>query len=380
MTEEFKLKLQAAKVDDLAAMIQVAEAYRNGVEVDQSAAEAFKWYKQADEYINKNIDKFDQSDNEMIGNIKNALGEMYEHGEGVERDYKIAAEYFNVAVVDYENIPARRSLGRKFLDGRGVEKDDQKAEILLADCDLENDQDEDEEITCNSVIFTDADEMLRLTHSNDYEDKQNFRLTVAKLPNSEQTLQWLLTIIDETNPNLSRNVLSVKAYVWTKIRQIIYHGDLDNAAKLKWCKKLVDRGNIHYAIMIGKLYYDSSGVEQNWIESAKYFQMVVDEWNRRIEQYDKFVVSEEISEALELLGKMYLNGEGVYRDLDKAFELFESAVSAAGFKSFEAQKLDDFSFNKFIPKDAMLELLKMYHRKFHQIKFILNKFDTPINF
>ena len=105
-------------------------------------------------------------------------------------------------------------------------------------------------------------------------------------------------------------------------------------------------------------------------------------WQRskRIEQYDKFVVSEEISEALELLGKMYLNGEGVYRDLDKAFELFESAVSAAGFKSFEAQKLDDFSFNKFIPKDAMLELLKMYHRKFHQIKIILNKFDIPINF
>lgn len=79
----FDAKLEAAKAGDIGSMVEVANAYLNGDEVDEDYEEAFKWFLKAAE-----------SDNEIA---QFNVGLFYAKGFVVERDLEKAAEWMDRA-------------------------------------------------------------------------------------------------------------------------------------------------------------------------------------------------------------------------------------------------------------------------------------------
>ena len=84
--EQFMQRLQAAEKDDQTAILQVAQAYRQGKPVLQDGALAAEWYQKA---WNKSEEKLAQAALE--------LSDIYYKGEGVEQNAQKAAEFLGKA-------------------------------------------------------------------------------------------------------------------------------------------------------------------------------------------------------------------------------------------------------------------------------------------
>ena len=79
----FDAKLEAAKAGDVGSMVEVANAYLNGDEVDENYEESFKWFLKAAELDNE-VAQFN-------------VGLFYAKGFVVERDLVKAAEWMHRA-------------------------------------------------------------------------------------------------------------------------------------------------------------------------------------------------------------------------------------------------------------------------------------------
>lgn len=97
--EQFMQNLQAAEKDDLPAMLQVGQAYREGNPVLQDGAVAMDWYKKA---WNKSDHTFSQAAFEMA--------QLYYKGEGTDPDEKKGAEFL-AAAAELKNPQAQYMLG-----------------------------------------------------------------------------------------------------------------------------------------------------------------------------------------------------------------------------------------------------------------------------
>ena len=72
--------------------------------------------------------KYLKSPYQLLKDARAILGEMYYHGDGVEKDYVKAVNLFNHGISD--NANAMYLLSKCYRFGRGVEKDIKKAEEL----------------------------------------------------------------------------------------------------------------------------------------------------------------------------------------------------------------------------------------------------------
>ena len=78
---------------------------------------------------------------------------------------------------------------------------------------------------------------------------------------------------------------------------------------------------------LGILYYNGQGVPQDYVEAAKWYHLVADQWHLA-EQYSP------VDDAQLNLGLMYARGRGVPQDLKQAVEWFRLS---AGLGNIEAQ-------------------------------------------
>ena len=81
---------------------------------------------------------------------------------------------------------------------------------------------------------------------------------------------------------------------------------------LDWARPLANRGSRVCQRILGEMYADGNGVEQDYWEAVKYLRMAADNDDNK---------------AQFRLGKMYLNGEGVQQDNEKAVSYLIDAVS-----------------------------------------------------
>jgi TPR repeat protein len=102
------LILNAAKNGNADAQFQLAEIYNTGDGVEESPAEALKWYRTAAEN--------GSSDAQF------SLAEMYRYGDGVEKDFETALLWYKRAA-EGGNHDAMSALGFIYYRGDGVEKD-----------------------------------------------------------------------------------------------------------------------------------------------------------------------------------------------------------------------------------------------------------------
>ncbi len=98
-TKQFIEQLQAAEQGDTAAMLQVAQAYRQGSPVLEDKTGALEWYRKA---WNKS--------NEQLSQAALEISDMYYQGEGMEPDAEKAAEFLAKAA-ELKNPQAQYMLG-----------------------------------------------------------------------------------------------------------------------------------------------------------------------------------------------------------------------------------------------------------------------------
>lgn len=97
--EQFMQNLQAAEKDDTQAMLQVAQAYRQGAPILQDNAAALSWYEKA----------WNKSDH-TLSQAAFELADMYYKDEGAEQNNEKAAEYL-AAAAELKNPQAQYLLG-----------------------------------------------------------------------------------------------------------------------------------------------------------------------------------------------------------------------------------------------------------------------------
>ena len=122
VAQEEKAKEKSAKMKrlhddaqqgDRVCQFNLGNLYFKGEGVDQSYAEALKWYRKAAE--------------QGLADSQCSLGRMYTKGIGVERDHLKAFEWLQKAA-DQENLEAQDLLGCLYFEGAGVEMNLVKAE------------------------------------------------------------------------------------------------------------------------------------------------------------------------------------------------------------------------------------------------------------
>lgn len=104
-TEEINALIKAAENGDAAAQFQLGTKYDKGTGVEQSDAQAVRWYRKAAE----------QGHTSAQCN----LGLMYEEGQGVVQNYSTAVEWYRRAA-EQGNPDSQCNLGLMYEEGRGV--------------------------------------------------------------------------------------------------------------------------------------------------------------------------------------------------------------------------------------------------------------------
>lgn len=94
------------------------------------------------------------------------------------------------------------------------------------------------------------------------------------------------------------------------------HGDEE---ALKRCHALAEQGNVEAQYTLGHMYYEGIGVEQNYLEAAKYYALSAEQGS---------------ADAQYILGIMFDRGLGVSQNYEKA-SIFYQLAANQGFS--EAQ-------------------------------------------
>ena len=95
----------------------------------------------------------------------------------------------------------------------------------------------------------------------------------------------------------------------------------------EWYYKAAELGDKEAQVKVGDMYYDGRGVIQNISKAAEWYQKVAEIPIAR--DYSDFETISNLRECITAhvkLGNMYLKGEGVFKDYNKAFSLFNKAA------------------------------------------------------
>jgi TPR repeat protein len=227
---------KAAAEGEADAMVSLGELYENGQGVARDYAKASENYAKARGLYEKAARKGD-------ARAMHGLGGLYESGQGVERDYAKARDWYEKAA-DKGDTLAMTSLGALYINGQGVERDYAKARDWYEKAAGEG-------------------EALAMT-----------------------SLGWLYI---NGGPGVAR----------------------DYAKAHEWYKKAANKSDASAMTALGLLYSLGQGVERDYAKAR--------EW------YEK-AAHEGVAGAMINLGVFYENGQGVERDYAKAREWYEKAA------------------------------------------------------
>ena len=238
--------------------------YRSGEGVEKD-------YVKAREYFEKSARK-----GNSYGHTYLAI--MYANGEGVEKDYKKAAQYYNYAVLK-NNPVAQRNLGLMYRIGQGVEKDYEKAKELFEKAAAQD----------NALALIDLGRM--------YMDGEGVEkdLTKAKV---------LFEKAADQGQSKGQYYLG-NMYYWGK------GVDRDYKKAMELFEKSAENGNTTAQNMLGYIYKTGIGAEQNYAKAKEIYEKLSEQGNP-LAQYN--------------LAIMYENGEGVEQDHIQAMQLYEKSA------------------------------------------------------
>ncbi len=294
--------------------ISSEEQYQIGKEYyeQQDYDEAIKWFRKAAER----------------GDAKgqNALGVMYDNGDGVTQDYKEAVKWYTKAA-EQGDAMGQRNLGTMYDDGNGVPQDYVEAVKWYRKAAEQGDA------FGQLFLGTMYDEGNGVPQ--DYVEAVKWYRKAAE--QGDASGQCFLGVMYENGRGVPKDYNeAVKWY-----RKAAEQGDADGQNNLgimyerghgvrrdyveavKWYRKAAEQGDAAGQSNLGYMYDCGHGVPQDYVEAVKWYRKAAEQ-DYAAGQYN--------------LGVMYENGEGIYKDISKAREWYKKAAEQGYQDAIDALK------------------------------------------
>ncbi|MDR1002559.1 MAG: toll/interleukin-1 receptor domain-containing protein [Oscillospiraceae bacterium] len=252
-------------------------------------------------------------------------GNMFYYGDGVEQDYKRAAELYEKAALKDSAVMC--NLGWLYEKGEGVRQDYGKAIVFYAKA---------AELGNAKAMYN-----LGLLYDNGECVRQDYQIAA----------EWYSKSAALGNSDAMRN-LGALYYNGQGVSQ-------DHQKAADWWRKAAELGNSNAMNSFGVLYYNGQGVPQDyekatewWRKAAalgnfsamnhlgysyKYGKGVPQDYGKAIEWYKKAAALGN-SSAMNNLGYSYKHGQGVPQDYGKAIEWYEKAAALGNSSAKEQLK------------------------------------------
>ena len=222
--------------------------------------------------------------------MQEKLGNCYYNGNGVEKDYAKAVEWYTKAA-EQGNAEGQWRLGNCYCSGNGVEKDDTKAV----------------EWYTKAAEQGDSAGQWRLGNcyyygygvEKDYVKAVEWYTKAAEQGDSDG--QWLLGT----------------CYI------LGYGVEKDYVKAVEWYTKSAEQGNSDGQWRLGYCYYNGNGVEKDYVKAVEWYTKSAEQGN---------------SKGQWRLGNCYYYGEGVEEDYAKAVEWYTKAAEQGHIRAKEELK------------------------------------------
>jgi TPR repeat protein len=224
------------------------------------------------------VERYQKAAVQGDANAQNYLGRMYISGRGVPKDEYKAVEWFRKSA-EQGFANAQNNLGNMYCDGRGVLKDDREA---IGWYQKAADQG-----------YAPAQNSLGRMYQDGRGVPQNER----------EAMEWYRKAADQGFARAQNNV------------GFIYHFGLgvpqDDRLAIKWYQKAADQGDAGGQNNLGVMYQLGRGVPKSWRKAMEWYRKAADQG---------------LANAQCNLGIMYANGYGVPKDERKAVEWYQKAA------------------------------------------------------
>jgi TPR repeat protein len=242
------------------------------------------------------------------------LGRAYREGQGIQKDYGEAAEWFRKAA-EHGNSHSQAALGALFANGLGMKQDDAEASRWFVKA---AEQGEPAGQYCLGVqyehgrgVSQDIAEAVRWYRKA---AEQNYPGAEVALGNAykagkgvphddSEAVRWYRKAADQGDAGAQYNM----AGVYWEGRGVAQ--DYTEAAW--WYRKAADQGNAHAQVNLAIMYADGRGVAQDYSEAVQWYRKAADQGDARA-QYN--------------LGVYYGDGRGVAQDYTEAARLYRKAA------------------------------------------------------
>lgn len=207
------------------------------------------------------------------------LGEMFEFGEGVERDYAQAAVWFRKAA-EQGNVFAQQELGWLYMNGEGVPQDYGQAAIWLR------------------KAAEQGDTWAQLNLADIYHLGQG-------IPKDDtQAAYWTRRAAEQGDARGEDNLASL----YSTGRGV----PQDYVQAFIWFRKAAEKGYANAQTNVGWLFQYGKGVTQDYVQAALWYRRAADQGD---------------PSAQLRLGLLYATGQGVPQDYAEAYFWFNLAAA-----------------------------------------------------
>jgi len=336
---------KAAEQGYSSAMLDLAECYRDGVGLSKDINTAREWSRKAAIGFYNEAAKGGTNADEVQYN----LAECYEMNE----DYKEAFEWYNKASkTQYESLSgqAMLKLGEFYNEGKGVNQDSDKAVELYIK-------------SAKNGSYAAIDKLNELAKGGDKRVldalKEISEKQAKEKMEGEAATQYLLGAQYYEGDGVKKDITKAiecftkaaelgDASSYYFLAEFYYSGEgvkKDNEKAFEYYLKAAQMGYTEAIYCVAVHYYNGEGVKQDRGEAVKWYLKAAQQGHAdaqyQIGSYQN-THSESVLDALKeisekrakesdasklfLLGIQYLNGDGVKKDLTKAFECFLKAA------------------------------------------------------
>ena len=328
--------MDLANNGDVFAQDTVGDMYDHGRGVEQSYEKAVEWYRKAAE--------------QGYANTQCRLGSMYHDGRGVEQSYKTAVEWYRKSA-EQEYAAAQCNLGLKYKYGQGVEQSYEKAVEWYrkaAEQGYANAQ-------CNLGVMYEYGQGVEQSYEKAVEWYQ--KAAEQGYANAQCNLGVMYEYGQGVEQSYEKAVewyrkAAEQGYAGAQCKLgIIYENgqgvEQSYETAVEWYRKAAEQGDATAQFNLGCQYYFSKGVEQSYDKAFEWFRKAAEQgyagaqynlgvmyeygegveqsYEAAVEWYQKAAEQGDAT-AQNGLGIMYENGKGVEQSYEKAVEWYRKAA------------------------------------------------------